>query len=330
MEPSPFRHKGKRSCPRRHSSLINLGMSEARILTFYLHDSLRRRAEAGRHNFINKLCNVVREAGFSVAFTGPKQEQLTLSVSRPGYAMFHMADPFHDRALTMRKVYEYPFWAIETTAKRWDWQVARSSFPAEKADRKEAQRFYKFWQNRQFGPAAAQVKKQGFVYVPLQGRLLQHRSFQCCSPLRMVEQVLEQDRTRPVVATLHPKETYSAEELAALEQLEKRFPRLTVRIGGMAGLLAGCDYVVTQNSSAAFFGYFFAKPAVLFGQIDFHHIAANVIQDGAAAALEMGPHLQPDFAGYVHWFWQQMSINGGLDTAEEKIRNRLKAAGWPV
>lgn len=310
--------------------IYHWAMDEQRILTFYLHGSLRRRAEAGRHNFINKISSVVQESGFSVRFAGHGQELLTASVTRPGYSIFHMSDPFHERALTIRKVYEFPFWAIETTSKRWNWEVARRKFKKEHVHRDDADRFFKLWRGRQFGTAAAKAGKEGFVYVPLQGRLLQHRSFQSCSPLRMIEQVLEHDRIRPVVATLHPKEVYSVEEMAALGELERKYQRLTVQTGGMAGLLAGCDYVVTQNSSAAFFGYFFAKPAVLFGQIDFHHIAANVMDLGAPEAILRGPVLQPDYAGYIHWFWQQQSINAGLQIAESRIRERLQAAGWPV
>lgn len=305
-------------------------MDTDRLLTFYLHSSLRRRAEAGRHNFINKISDVARAAGFDVAFDGHGREQLLRSAAKPGFAMFHMADPFHDRALTMRKVYQYPFWAIERTAKRWDWPVARAEFDRPLGNDQEIKRFYRFWQRRQFGQAAAQPERNGFVYVPLQGRLLDHRSFQCCSPIQMIEHVLEQDPQRPVVATLHPKEDYTDSERSALALLCRQHPRLTVRTGDMQALLQGCDYVVTQNSSAAFFGYFFAKPAILFAQVDFHHIATNVMDHGVQSAFRQVWENTSDYAAYIYWFWQQCSINAGLDSAEVKIRERLLAADWPV
>lgn len=300
------------------------------LLTFYLHSSLRRRAEAGQHNFINKISNVARAAGFDVAFDRHGREQLIGSATKPGFAMFHMADPFHDRALTMRKVYQYPFWAIERTAKRWDWPVARAEFDRPVGSDQEIDRFYKFWQKRQFGQDAATARSDGYVYVPLQGRLLDHRSFQVCSPIQMIEHVLEQDPRRQVIATLHPKEEYSDRELRALEQLCHQHPRLTLKTGGMQEMLQGCDYVVTQNSSAAFFGFFFSKPAILFGQVDFHHIATNVMEQGVQQAFEQVLEMTPDYAGYVYWFWQQRSINAGLDSVEVKIKERLLAAGWPV
>lgn len=305
-------------------------MTETRHLTFYLHSSLRQRAKKGRHNFINKISEVVQQSGWTVGFKPQDDASLIASTTQPGYAMFHMDDPFHDRALTMRRVYEYPFWAIEETAKRWEWSVAHRSFCRPGADQQEIDRFFHFWRKRLFGAAADQPRKEGFVYVPLQGRLLHHRSFQSCSPLEMLTRVLEQDRARKVIATLHPNETYDASELAALEELKAQHPRLHLQTGHMARLLAGCDYVVTQNSSAAFFGYFFQKPAVLFGQVDFHHIACNVHRMGVAGALAQVHDHRPDYAAYLYWFWQEQSINAGLDGVKNKIRSRLLAAGWPL
>ena len=300
------------------------------ILTFYFPDQLRKRARAGRHNFINKIKSVVEPSGFEVKFENRNKHNLIKSASQPGYAMFLMDDPFHDRALTMRKVYEHPFWAIENTSKRWGWVVAKTAFPVDQVKREEADRFYRFWRKRQFGDMAEKATRQGFVYIPLQGKLLEHRSFQACSPLCMIEHVLKQDATRSIVVGLHPGETYTVEEMFELERLVARYPRISIQMGGMTDLLADCDYIVTQNSSVAFFGYFFSKPSVLFGQIDFHHISANVIDLGVEHAMEIGPHLEPDYAGYIHWFWQQMSINGGRGDAEDKIRARLLSAGWPI
>lgn len=291
---------------------------------------MRQSAIAGQHNFINKITLVVKSAGYQVEYCRNTASERAKSARRNGYSMFHMNAPTHDRALTIRRVYHYPFWAIEPSAKRWEWRSARSDFPAQGVPRKAADRFYKFWQNRLFGSAPEQTARQGFVYVPLQGRLLDHRSFQTCAPLDMLHAVLAHDPDRQIVATLHPKEHYAPGELAALEQLQQSHPRLRVLTGEMQTMLQTCDYIVTQNSSAAFDGLFFAKPAVLFGQIDFHHISANVADLGVAGALQQGPDLTPDYAGYLHWFWQVMSINAGRPEAEQNIRAALCRAGWPI
>lgn len=305
-------------------------MSEPRILRFYLHEGLRIRALAGEHNFIRKIEIVAENSGFRVEFRKNSDEERLRSASRRGYSMFLMDDPWHDRALTIRRVYQYPFWAIENSAKRWEWRVAQASFTSGNAPRKEADDFYRFWQKRLFEDATTAIERDGFVYVPLQGKLSNHRSFQYCSPLEMLEHVMIQDPDRWVVATLHPNEAYTDDELAALDNLKKEHPCLSVKTGDMQAMLQRCDYVVTQNSAAAFSGYLFGKPSVLFGRVDFHHIAANVHALGVGLAFERVQTLSPDYAGYLHWFWQIMSINAGRPEAEGKIKQTLIGAGWPM
>lgn len=299
------------------------------ILHICLEDGLRQSAEAGRHNFIARLVSVVRDAGFDVRFRPDTPAERARSAGTGGYSLFHMDGPERDRALTFRRVYHYPFWAIERHGRRWDWPVARATFPAGAVPRATADRFHAFWRRRLFGDAPERAERNGFVYVPLQGRLLDHRSFQTCAPVEMLRAVLDHD-ARPVVAALHPGETYSRAELRALDDLVRANPRMTLATGDMQRWLAGCDYVVTMNSGAAFAGYLFAKPAVLFAAIDFHHIAADVAALGAAEALRRGPGLAPDFAGYLHWFWQEMSINAGRPEAEDRIAAALRRGGWPV
>lgn len=299
-------------------------------IDFYLEPSLKRSAEAGQHNFIGKIMDVALKAGFTVDIRDNSLKERNESLHRPGYAMFHMDQPMGPRGLTMRRVYHYPFWQIEPTTERWDWHVAKTRFQPETIEPEEAQRFYGFWRRRLFGEAAQSVSREGFVFVPLQGRLTERRSFQTCSPLEMLVAVLQHDPARRVLATLHPNEIYTAGEKAQLKTLVARFPRLKLVQSPMEEMLQRCDYVVTQNSAVAFNGYFFAKPCVLFARVDFHHIAGDVFRDGREAAFEtvLGP--VPDYARYLWWFWQEMSINAGRPEAENKIRQALRRGGWPI
>jgi hypothetical protein len=299
---------------------------------FYLEAGLRRSAQLGQHNFICKVIAELEKGGFSVAIHGNSLADRQLSNSRPSYAMFHMDQPLNDRGLTMRRVYHYPFWQIEPTTERWDWRVAKAQFNPAHIEGAAAQKFYDFWRKRLFGEAVKDIGRDGFVYVPLQGRLLERRSFQTCSPIEMLVAVLQHDPGRQIIATLHPGERITPAEHAQLKALQQRFPRLKVQHDTpMEVMLARCDYVVTQNSSVAFNGYFFGKPCVLFARVDFHHIAGDVFRNGRDAAFDtVLSGDTPDFARYIKWFWQDMSINAGRDDADRKIRQAIRRAGWPL
>ncbi len=299
-------------------------------LTLYLDPDLRASAQAGRHNFISLMVSVAQDAGFAVSYRANTPDERRAAKTRPGQSLSHMEPPPNERGLTFRRVYYYPFWAIEPTEKRWNWRVARTEFDPGSVPRKQANTFFARWQTRLFDGVAQTAAREGYVYVPLQGRLRDHRSFQSCTPLQMIENVLEHDSRRPIVATLHPKETYSRAEIDQLHALARRFPRLRVETGQMQRWLTGCDYVVTQNSSAAFAGYFFEKPAVLFAQIDFAHIANQVRLMGAEEAIQSVTDSEPDYSGYIHWFWQKMSINAGRPNAKDQIAKAFQRGGWPI
>lgn len=304
-------------------------MTAAQTVTFYLDDSLRDSAQAGTHNFIGKLARVLTDAGLHVAYRPNSAAARLASALRPGFAMFHMDQPTHGRALTMRRVYHYPFWQIEPTTERWDWHVARTAFAQDTVDLPQARQFRNFWRKRLF-PDAAAPRRDGFVYLPLQGRLTEQRSFQAASPVDMIAATLRHDPHRLVMATFHPKETYTDAERQAVYDLAASHPRLSIRTDAMDRLLPACDYIVTQNSAAAFNGLFFDKPLVLFARSDFHHAACNVHNLGAERAFADAQQAMPDHAAYLWWFWQHMAINAGRPEADDQIKAALQRAGWPV
>lgn len=301
-------------------------MDTPQTVTFHMEPDLCKSAQEGKHNFIGKVADVMIRAGLNVHF---KPFGLRGVPAGKGWSMSHIKSPPDARGLCFRRAYHYPFWQIERSAERWAWDVAQSVFDPDVSDAKESERFYGFWQNRLFGDAPQGTSRGGFIYVPLQGKLLDHRPFQICSPIEMIEHCLAQT-DMPVIATLHPNERYETAELAALEKLEQANPRLTVQTGGMDALLAGCDYIVTQNSSVAFNGNFFGKPALLFRKTDFHHIAVQADLDNLSSSFADVRNISPNYAAYVHWFWQKNSINAGRAEAEDMIVARLKRFGWPV
>lgn len=305
-------------------------MADQLILRFYLPKPLRASAEAGQHNFISKVVEVAQSQGFTTEFLDDSEKERRKASSRDGYALFHMHPPTHDRALSFRRAYYYPFWKIEDTNERWNYRVARTKFLADKQDPQRSETFAKRLRRRVFDVTDLGEVTKGLIYMPLQGKLLRHRSFQSCSPLEMIEQTLEAMPNHQVVATLHPNEIYTEAEFQALHDLEDRHDRFSIGDDPELSYLQACEYIVTQNSGAAFNGLLFHKPCLLFARIDFHHICAPAYEIGTKTAFEMLQEIQPDYDRYLFWFLQKMSINAGSDAAQDKILNTFRHFGWDL
>ncbi len=300
-------------------------MSQDTTLRIYLEGDMLKTSRAGTFNFMNVLKAAVEGAGWRVEWheTGPRARRD--APARDGYALFHMENPTHDRALTFRRAYHYPFWQIEPVPQRWRFRVARARYAPQQIDPAEARAFADQLRKRVL-PGPPPVHGD-LVLVPLQGHIRRCRSFQVASPLRMIETVARTGRR--TVATLHPGESYNPADLAALDSLAARHPNLTVG-GDTMRLLRDCAFVVTQNSAVAFDGYLLGKPAVLFAQIDFHHIGLNVAELGAERALEQAPTHRPDFDRYLFWFLQKQAINASRPDAGARILAQMQKGGWPI
>ena len=72
------------------------------------------------------------------------------------------------------------------------------------------------------------------------------------------------------------------------------------------------------------------KPAVLFAQVDFHHVALNVAELGAEAALAAADRHTPDTARYLWWFLKQNSIDAQAPDAGQRMLAAMRAGGWAI
>src|SRR5690606_35387341 len=97
-------------------------------LNIYLEKPMLADAQAGRFNFLNVVRTAVEDAGWRVRLRLTGRAARAVAPMRDGYALFHMEQPTHGRALTFRRAYHYPFWSIEPVAERWRFAVARSHF----------------------------------------------------------------------------------------------------------------------------------------------------------------------------------------------------------
>lgn len=297
-------------------------MSPGPVLRVYLHHPLLHMARQDKLGFLNRMRRLLEARGWRVEIHPSGEAARRDAPTRDGYALFNMERPTHEAALTFRLAYHYPFWHLERTAERWRWPVAQADFHAGAAD---AADFAQRLRDRVLpGPRPT---RGDYILIPLQGHIRKQRSFQAASPVRMIRAALRSGR--PCIATLHPKESYDPADMAALARLSARHPNLTVG-GDTMRLLRDCAFVVTQNSAVAFDGYILDKPAVLFGLVDFHHIALNVREWDEDRAIALAPDHRPDFAGYLDWFLRQNSLDMMAGDADQRMVSAMRTGGWPV
>lgn len=313
MEGQSVRHKFAvwRVC---QNSPTVLHMTAQRILNFYLSPDKQRLVGAGT-GFFGKIGHAIQTAGWQIRLRDEGEP-----VGGAGYHLIYNAAVTTPNTLVLRRCYMDPFYRIEVTNDRWNWEVAALPF----APGSGAEWFRKYWQRRIFKDHP--IGNAGFIFMPLQGRLLERRHFQAMSPIEMIHATLAADPTREVIATLHPREAYTDEEHTALGRIGGRF---SLGSQPSLSLLAQCDHVVTENSSMALTGFFARKPAVLFAQIDFHHIAGSVPRNGGAAAFKDVAKPKP-YARYLHWFFKQHAISAEGEDCVAQIAARLRQHRWPI
>ncbi|MGR3540057.1 MAG: capsular polysaccharide export protein, LipB/KpsS family [Hasllibacter sp.] len=285
-------------------------------MRFLLPPGQVRRAAAGRHPLIARFVRVLDGHGIDWTLAEETPLARVRAMAAGARCVTDRSAPPTPRSLVVRRVLG-PFYGIEPQAERWRWAVADAAFPAARIDRNVARGFADRWRARLRG--ARTIGRDGFVLVPLQGRLAERRSFQRTSPEEMVARVLAA-WPGPVVATLHPREAYGLEDRAALARM--RHPRLEVREGGTADLLPRCDGVATVTSHAGLEGLFLGKPLALFGRTHFGHLAAG--PEGLAGWADA----PVDADAYLYWLLQLRHVNTDAAFAERRIAAALRRAGW--
>lgn len=288
------------------------------------HQSLEAERK-GHHGFIPVLRKAARRRGFVPSIREDSAGARKLAERAGAHTLVHDAKPLGADSLTFQTLYAEPFWQVSPTAVRWKSPVARARFKG--IPSKDAEVFFDHWANRLHDIRNQSVRDDGFIYMPLQSKLLTHRGFQTMSPAEMIQTTLAHTNL-PIRATLDPNEKYSPAELDLLKEISRLSSRFSVVDLPMQDALATCSYVVTENAGAGFHALFYRKPVVLFAEADFHHICLKVRDEGAEAAFEKRATHRPDVASYLHWFWGKHAINVEEANAGAKLAKRLKKLGF--
>ncbi len=295
------------------------------LLTVYLHPPVLQTAQAGKLGILNRIRAVLEPRGWDIRVERSGPDARAQAPDRPGHALFNMEPPTHDRALTFRLAYHYPYWRLERVAERWRWPIAQTPFDPARIEDEAARSFARRLRARVL-PGPDPVRGDP-ILIPLQGHIRRQRSFQSASPVQMIRAAARTGR--PCIATLHPKEVYDDADRAALDRLARDHPNLTIG-GDTAAALRDCAFVVTQNSGVGFDGLILGKPVVLFGQSDYHHVTLDAGRLGADRALALAPDHHPPTAKFLDWFLRRTSLDMMAPDADARLLTAMKKGGWPV
>ena len=304
-------------------------MPDQKTVTVYANKYRLNDIERGTFRFYNKIKGAFERIGYAVATKEDTNDNISLSSSDPGHSLILDGEPLNSKSLCFRRTYTEPFWRIEKSAKRWEFEVASLPFLPDEIDSQPARYFTRYWRKKLFGQADLAREFPKHVLCPLQGKLLKQRSFQSMSPLEMLERLAAHEPTHQIVVTLHPNEQYSQEEISALNNLMYRHKNINLSRDDTKSLISSSSYIATMNSTISFWGMFWGVPSILFGRIDFHHLHPSTFDNSVTEAIKMQDSVDTSlYEKYIYWFWKQQSIRSWADDAEECILNVVTRRGW--
>lgn len=237
-------------------------------------------------------------------------------------------------ALNTGIAYIQPFWYVDRNGIFGESAIGAEVFDPAAIDMEEAQAFFDRLSRRLIGrrltkyaqPGTSPRMPSGAVAVFLQGSSIPVRRAQFMSETQMLEAIVEGVPDRTILIKPHPRNV-DAVTLRHARRLAKAHARVKIVDAHVHDMLAAADVTCSISSSVSIEGFVHAKPALLFGKTDFHHIAHVVEQPGdVPAALDAALADTPPYAAFLYWFLQTRCINMGRDDWFDRITARMAGA----
>lgn len=223
--------------------------------------------------------------------------------------------------------YIAPYWHLDPQG-----VLARSSINARKFDPgrvevKPAMRFFRDMRERLVAPRRSRYAQQpqvsdlpkGAIAVFLQGRLPHTRGTTHCSTADMLRAVALGAGGRPVLVKPHPHPGARRHDVRDILTVQDEGLNLIPTDANVHDILAACAVTVSFNSAVALEGFLHRKPAILFGQSDFHHWADPVTApDQFPRVLGHALARRGGYAQFLDWYFNQNCLN--IDAANFPAR----------
>lgn len=299
-------------------------------LFLHLPKETKLSVDNGDYNFFSLLINAFQGIGIETTTKIQRRTSGRFACVGANYHIFYIDGAVGPHALNVRKAHFYPFWSLENAGNRRAPRVTQLEFEPSDINGIIAQEFFNKICVRNLPAHPPRIDENDFVFVPLQGHILEKRSWQFATTDQMIRSIVQHDPDRKILVKPHPKERYSRAEKSYISSLSD-LENVTITDADTNSLLSQCAYVVTQNSAVAFEGFLYQKAAILFAQSDFAHICETV-KDPALAAdafAKISLH-RPAFEKFIFWYLQLNCINAGRDDAEHVILRMVRDCGWDI
>lgn len=229
-----------------------------------------------------------------------------------------------------------PYWHLDAAGVQAESSIGRLVYDARKIDFAVAGPFY---EAMRADLAAARKSRRdqmervtefapGAIAVFLQGLRPLQQGLAYCTPLEMLRAVCAGAGGRQVLVKPHP---LAAEDDAEVidAALAEGLP-VTVTMANVHDMMAAAVCTVSFNSAVALEGFLHRKPAVLFGQSDFHHICETVREPAEFGAALTRVLARPPggYAQFMFWYLGMNCLNLYGPAFEARVLGIFEAAGF--
>jgi len=293
-------------------------------LNIYVPSEMLRIADERPTHFLANVRAAFCGAGFQVSFVDATKAALFGSYSVDAYCLFYRNRPTHAHALEIRPAPFGPFWMIDKTADPAQKVLFKITFDPTGVDPLVADAFFARMVERQI---KTEAHAGGYVFVALQGVIDRQRFWQSMTPVEMVAATVKHEKQRKILMKLHPRESYSSDDLSKLNALIDG-DRVQIVDGDLDASLAGCDYTVSMNSAVSFKGLLYRKPGILFGDTDFHHAFQQVRSKSVSACFADVMNDTVEYEKYMFWYLRRQHLWNFKPSIQDDILGKCRNLGW--
>lgn len=233
--------------------------------------------------------------------------------------------------------YFWEFWHLDPRGTKACSSIGDLTYDPRAMPYARAERFFAAQRARRVVPRLSKYGQKaersdlppGALAVFLQGDYPQRQAVTGFDDLAMLAAVRGADLDLPILVKPHPlvKNPFT---LAELQLSLRGDDRVRLTDANVHDMLETCLATVSINSTVALEGFLHRKPAVLFGQADFHHLCGRVERpEDFAPVLEAQRGRRRGYAQYLAWYFLRHCLRLGSPGLEAAIWARFAAAGFP-